>query len=146
MSLMQKLQKTIYAAIIASEASHVFCCVLPTVFSALSVLAGLGMISAMPGWMESVHELLHGWEVPMIIVSAAVLALGWMLHWYSKKMDCDDLGDGHAHCESKKDRASLILKIATLLFLVNVTVYGALHRGIGVQDIEFNEKVQSDIH
>ncbi len=127
---MQKLQKGIYAAIVASEASHVFCCVLPTVFSALSVLAGLGMISAMPGWMVEIHELLHGWEVPMIIVSAIVLMLGWSLHWYSKKIDCHDHGCGHGPCDTKKDRAHLILKIATALFLVNVLVYVVLHRGM----------------
>lgn len=143
---MQKLQKTIYGAIIATEASHIFCCVLPTVFSALSVLAGLGMISAMPGWMVSIHELLHGWEVPMIIASAVVLGLGWLMYWYSKKMDCDDLGDGHEHCETKKDRASLILKIATLLFLVNVAIYGVLHRGMDIQPADVVEHIEGEIH
>lgn len=143
---MQKLQKTIYGAVIASEASHIFCCVLPTVFSALSVLAGLGMISAMPGWMVSIHEVLHGWEVPMIIGSAVVLALGWALYWYSKKMDCADLGDGHEHCESKKDRASLILKIATVLFLVNVTIYTVIHRGMDVSPSTAVEHAEQQAH
>lgn len=129
---MQKFQKSIYAAIIASEASHVFCCVLPTVFSALSLLAGLGMVSAMPGWMVSIHKLLHGWEVPMILASAVVLALGWGLYWYSQKIDCHDHGCGHGPCEPKKDRTNLILKIATVLFFINITVYGVLHRGMDI--------------
>ena len=124
---MQKLQKTIFGAIIATQASHIFCCVLPTVFSALSVLAGLGMVASMPGWIEDIHEWLHGWEVPMLVVSAVVLALGWSMYWYSKKVDCEDLGEDHEHCETKKDRANLILKIATVLFVVNVAIYAGIH-------------------
>lgn len=129
---MQKLQKGIYAAIVATEASHVFCCVLPTVFSVLSLLAGLGMVSVMPGWMVDLHAFLHGWELPMITASGVVLALGWGLDWYSKKIDCHDHGCGHGPCGTKKNRAHTVLIVATVLFFVNITVYGVFHRGMGI--------------
>lgn len=129
---MQKLQKGIVTAILATEASHVFCCVLPTLFSVLSLFAGLGMISAMPGWLVEVHNFLHHWEVPMIAASGMVLMLGWVLFWYSKKVDCHDHGCGHGPCEPKKDRAKIIMKAATILFFVNITVYGVFHRGMHI--------------
>lgn len=129
---MQKLQKALSIAVIASETSHVFCCVLPTIFSILSLMAGLGMIVAVPGWLEGMHTWLHAWELPMIIASGVVLVLGWGVYRYSKKVDCHDSGCGHGPCAPKKDRANLILKIATGLFLVNITVYAVFHQGMQV--------------
>lgn len=66
MIIMQKLQNTFYWAIIATETSHVFCCVLPTVFSILSFMAGLGLIGIVPVWMQDAHTFMHNWEVPII--------------------------------------------------------------------------------
>ena len=131
MKKIQNIQKWLTRVIIASEASHIFCCVLPTVFSIASLLAGLGMISAMPGWLDGVHGVMHDWEVPMIIMAAVVIALGWGLHWLSLKLDTHSEHCHHGGCDSKKKskNANLILKIATVLFLVNVSVYFGLHRG-----------------
>jgi hypothetical protein len=129
---MQKLQATMNWAIIASEASHVFCCVLPTVFSALSLLAGLGVIGVMPGWLESLHEAIHGREVPMILLSGAVLSLGWGLEYLSRRIDCHDTGCGHGPCGPRKTSAGVVLKAATILFLVNVAVWAVFHQGLGI--------------
>ena len=130
MRLMEKLQKRLYWAIIASEASHVFCCVLPTMFSVLSLFVGLGVVGVMPGWLENIHEALHNWELPIIAFSGAVIAFGWSLDAYSRKVDCHNTGCHHGPCEGRKKRAHSILKAATILFIVNVTVYAVLHRGL----------------
>ncbi len=141
----EKLQNTLYTAILASEASHVFCCVLPTIFSILSLLAGIGIVVAVPGWLVSVHDVLHHWEVPLIIMSGIVVALGWALHYYSKKIDCHDTGCGHGPCAPKKARANIILKIATILFVVNVAVYVGLHRNADT-NIVVIENINSDLN
>lgn len=129
---MERIQKGIFWAVIASEASHVFCCVLPTVFSTLSLLAGVGMISAIPAPLAGLHELLHEWEVPIILVSGAILALGWVLHRYSLKLDAKQACCAHGECTPSKRRSSNVLKIATALFIINVTVFAVFHRGLGI--------------
>lgn len=133
---MQKLQNTIYWAIIATEASHIFCCILPTLFSILGLLAGIGIIGLMPAWMTEFHETLHGWEVPVVIVSGIVVVLGWGLLFISRRIDCHDTGCEHGACAPKKDKAGLVLKIATVLFFVNVMIWGVFHRGMGLYTIE----------
>ena len=44
---MEKRRKAVFWAVLLSETSHLFCCVLPSVFSVLSLLVGVGMISNM---------------------------------------------------------------------------------------------------
>ena len=127
---MQKLQKFLNVTILATETSHIFCCVLPTVFSLLSLLAGVGLIGAIPPGIELLHDIIHNWEIPIIITSGVVLALGWWVYGYAQKMDCEHMGQGHEVCSSKKKRSATILKIASLLFVVNVTIYFLVHRPI----------------
>ena len=127
---MQKPQKALYTAIIASETSHVFCCVLPTIFSILSLMAGLGLVTAMPVWLQSIHEILHHWELPMILVSGAIVAAGWALDAYARKIDCHNTGCHHGSCQPQKKRAHTILKVATVLFLINTSVYLVFHRAM----------------
>jgi hypothetical protein len=129
---MSKLKKTLYLALIASEASHVFCCVLPTVFSIIGLLAGLGMVGVMPLWLDGLHTLIHSWEVPIILFSGAIICFGWAVHLYSARIDCHDHGCAHGPCAPTKKKSSMILKIATLLFLVNVIVFGVFHRGMKI--------------
>lgn len=129
---MSKLKKTLYFTLILSEASHIFCCVLPTVFSVISLLAGLGMVGVIPLWLKDFHELMHHWEVPIIMFSAAILCLGWAIYLYSEDIDCHDHGCVHGPCGPKKKNSSLILKIATVLFLINVLIYGVFHRGMHI--------------
>lgn len=117
-------------AVLVSECSHVFCCVLPTVFSILSVLVGLGLVGAVPVWMDALHHVMHDWEVPIILFSGLVVLAGWALHLYSQKLDCHDTGCVHGGCAPKKNRNLTILKIATVLFVVNVTIYMVFHRGL----------------
>ncbi len=129
---MERIQKGIFWAIILSETSHVFCCVLPTLFSALSLLAGLGMISAMPGPLAGLHAALHEWELPIIAVSGLILGLGWGLHRYSLVLDARQSCCAHGECAASKRRSSTVLKIATALFVVNVLVFTIFHRGLSI--------------
>ncbi len=125
----EKHQKRIFWAIVATETSHIFCCVLPTLFSLASVLAGLGINVTMPGWLESAHDVMHGYELPVIMFSAGVVALGWGLHYYSLRNDCHDVGGCHHEpCGPKKRRASKILIAASILLAINFTVYFGIHR------------------
>ena len=127
----EKMQKTVFWAIIATESSHVFCCVLPTIFSVMSLMAGLGL-AVMPVWLEDMHAGLHDWELPLIVLSGAVILLGWGLHYYSQKIDCHDTGCEHGACAPRKKTANGILKFATLLFFINIAIYGVFHRGMSV--------------
>lgn len=127
---MQKLQKIINATAIATETSHIFCCVLPTIFSLLSLLVGLGVIGAVPASVTYFHDLIHDWEIPIIVLSGVVITFGWWLHDYASKMDCASMGPAHEVCESRKNTSAKVLKIATVLFVINVSVYFLVHRPI----------------
>lgn len=127
---MERLQKTLFWALVASETSHVFCCVLPTLFSVLSLLAGLGVVSVLPAPILEFHEMMHDWEIPVISMSGAILLFGWAIDSYARKIDCHNTGCAHGPCTPKKKRADKILKIATVLFLVNVSVYLIFHRSM----------------
>ena len=124
---MEKIQKGLIWSLILSETTHVFCCVLPTVFSFVSLLAGLGVVSALPAGWVAFHDFMHEWEIPLIFLSGLILALGWGLYRISVKIDCHDNGCGHGPCHPKKSGALLVLKIATGLFAVNTLIYVALH-------------------
>lgn len=135
---MQKHRNKIFWLVILSESSHIFCCVLPTLFSLFSLFANVGMF-VMPAWFISVHERLHEWELPIVLASGLVLGLGWWLHGESLKGECHTPGCQH-HPDPehpKRSPAHLILKIATLLFVVNVFVFLVIHRGLGVMPVGY---------
>lgn len=132
-----KIKNTLIFAVIATELSHVFCCVLPTVFSILSLLAGLGLIGVVPAWLDSAHGHIHNWELPIIITSGIIVILGWAIHWHTEKVKCyQDGGCTHKPCDTKKKTASRVLIVATLLFVVNVTIYMVFHQGVGISKNE----------
>lgn len=140
---MEKINKGLFWGIIASESIHIFCCGLPTLFSILSLLAGFGMIASMPAFIADAHHMIHAYEVPMIILSGLILALGWALYAYSKKVNCKTEGSCHHEpCEPKKDRTKSFMMIATLLFIVNVGVYFIFHKGM---DADFHAGENSAI-
>ncbi len=130
----QNLQKHLVWAVILSESTHVFCCVFPTIFSVISLLAGLGMVAAMPAFMVGMHDFLHEWELPMIVVSGLVLAIGWAAVLYSDKISCESECCAQSGCAPKKNKAHLVLKIATVLFIFNVLIYLVFHRSTWVVD------------
>ena len=131
---MEKINKGLFWSIIASESIHIFCCGLPTLFSILSLLAGFGLITTMPVFIDHLHHVIHGYEIPMIITSGIILALGWGLYTYSRMINCQtDGGCSHSKsCEPKKDRTRHFMMIATVLFIGNVAVYFVFHRGLEI--------------
>ena len=136
----EKHQKRLFWAIVLSETSHIFCCVLPTVISLFSLLAGFGLVVSMPGWLQSLHEVMHEWELTMICVSAAVIALGWGLYFYSKKMECcHHTGCHHEPCGPRKNIANKILIAATILMVFNVSMYFGVHRPMEAEHSEHGQ-------
>jgi hypothetical protein len=113
---------------VLSEGTHVFCCVFPTLFSLAGLLASIGIFITIPGYMTEFHDFLHDWEIPIIVLSGALLALGWAVVLYSDKIDCHNTGCAHGACVQRKSKAHLVLKIATALFIFNVAVYAFVHR------------------
>ena len=148
---MEKFQKSINFAVIIAEASHIFCCVLPTIVSIMSLLVGVGLIGSLPISMLVLHDFLHAWELLIIITSGLLIALGWCVLIYSRKIDCRNTGCGHEPCGPKKRRSSRLLELATILFVVNVTVYAVFHRGMNIdvpsaQSVMENEGGHDDHH
>ena len=128
---MDKLNRNIIATVIASESIHIFCCVLPTVFSVVSLLTGAGILATMPSFMDQAHNMIHAYELPMIIMSGVILLCGWGLYAYSVRINCRTEGScAHAPCKPKKNKAKIIMIAATVLFVFNVAVYFTLHRNV----------------
>lgn len=124
---MNRLHNAVNWLSITSEISHFFCCGIPIIFSLLSLLSGVGIIASMPLGISELHHAMHDYEVPMIIVSATIILLGWVLHFVANRIDCHNTGCGHEPCTPKKKKSSKILFIATGLFVLNLTSYLMLH-------------------
>ena len=127
---MSNLHRHLSLAVLLSEFSHVFCCILPTLFTVLSFAANLGLITTTPGFLLDIHEHIHEYEVPIIIVSGVMLALGWAAHVYSRKVDCHDDGCCHPPCAPQKSMNAKILIVASVLFVMNISIYFFVHRNI----------------
>lgn len=126
---MEKIKRGLFWSVVASETIHIFCCVLPTIFSILSLMAGFGLIATMPSAINIAHETIHEYEIPMIITSAIILLFGWAVYIYSKHVHCEQEGTCcHGSCEPKKDRTQIFMIVATILFVVNVSIYFSFHR------------------
>ena len=135
MAHIKKVQGMFSWVVVLSECSHVFCCVLPTIFSVVSVLVGLGVVGVMPLWMEEFHHVMHAWEVPMILFSALVVCLGWGVHYLGCILETKAAKHAHDHCahescEKADRRTHSVLRIATFLFVVNVSIYMIFHDGM----------------
>ncbi len=129
MAHIKRVQGVFSWVVIASEVSHVFCCVLPSLFSVLTLLVGMGLIGVMPFGFDKFHNVMHSYEIPLMLMSGLVVLMGWGLHYISQKMDCHDTGCGHGKCTQKKKKTVNVLKVATVLFLLNVSIYFIFHVG-----------------
>lgn len=131
----EKNQKRILWAIILSESSHIFCCVLPTIISIASLLGAFGVIVTLPGWLEDIHDAMHAWEPAMVAVSVVVVALGWALYFYNKRAECcHHTGCHHAPCGPRKRVANKILIVATVLMVFNLGMYFGVHRPMSAHE------------
>ena len=121
---MEKLRRNIVWLVIASEVSHLFCCVLPTLAAVLSVAVGVGLL---PLGFTLLHDIIHGYEIPIIIFSAVMLGLGWWAYWLARRTDCHALGHDEHACHKTTDRSKVYLLIGSALFVMNIAIYFALH-------------------
>ena len=127
--MQEKHQKRLLWAIIISESSHIFCCVLPTVISVFSLLSAFGVIVTVPGWLDGLHDVMHEWEPTMIAVSIVVIALGWGLYFYNLRHECcHHTGCEHGPCGPRKSTANKILIVASVLMVFNLFMYFGVHR------------------
>lgn len=144
---MEKIKKSLFVGMIASESIHIFCCVLPTIFSVLSLLAGFGLIATMPGFIEDAHHIIHDYEIFIMSMSCAILIIGWGLYLYSRKINCATDGNcAHKPCGPKKDRTRVFMTIATILFLCNILVYFTIHRQQDLEAYQSRVVVESEYH
>ena len=132
---MENLRRHFGLAVLISELGHVFCCVLPTIFTVLSFAANIGLIGMAPSWLMEIHARIHHYEVPIIIFSGVILILGWVAFYLSRKVDCHDTGCGHPPCDTGKTENGKIMVIATILFLINLSIYAFVHKNILHLDI-----------
>lgn len=130
---LKKHEKKLLWAIILAEGSHIFCCLVPTIFSVLSLLSTFGLIIAMPGWLSWMHDTMHEYELMMIGLSAFVVVLGWGLHYLAHHAHVFGEHD-HTCCDhdhgapARASTTHRILMIATVLLVINVVVYFGFHR------------------
>lgn len=127
----KRLYKHVGWAVLVSELSHVFCCVIPTLVTVLSAFANIGLVVVAPdGILMRIHEALHEYEIPVIVFSGVMVVVGWIAHLASRTVDCHDTGCGHPPCTPRKNWNSRILLGATLLFMVNMVIYFGVHRNV----------------
>ncbi|MFA7276190.1 MAG: hypothetical protein WC043_05250 [Pseudobdellovibrionaceae bacterium] len=127
---MQRLGRHLGTAVVLSELSHVFCCVLPTVVTVLGAFANIGLMGAAPGFLLEIHEVIHHYEMLIIAFSGMMIALGWAAHRLSRTVNCEDDGCCHPPCTPKKDRNFMILSVASVLFVFNLVIYLGVHQNI----------------
>lgn len=124
---MDKIRRNIVWLVVASEVSHLFCCVLPTLAALLSLAVGVGIL---PTAFTQLHDFIHGYEIPVIIFSAVMLGLGWWAYVLAKRTDCHSLGHDEHACHKTTDRSKVFLLIGTALFFINLVIYISLHSSL----------------
>jgi hypothetical protein len=117
-------------AVLVSELGHVFCCVLPTLFTIFSFAANIGLVGEAPGLLMALHEQMHHYEIPIIVFSGGMVGLGWGVFLLAKKFaakgeNCSSVACGNHQCHNRN-----ILIIASLLFAVNVIIFAFVHKNI----------------
>lgn len=124
---MEKMRRHIGWLVVASEISHLFCCVLPTIAAFMSLAVGAGML---PVSFTKLHDVIHGYEMPIIMFSGLLLVAGWILYHMATRTDCKGLGHDEHKCHQTYDRSKLFLIAGTFLFFVNLAVFIFFHQGI----------------
>lgn len=140
---MDKIRRNIVWLVVASEISHLFCCVLPTLAAVLSLAVGVGIL---PTAFTQLHDFIHGYEVPVIIFSAVMLGLGWWAYLLAKRTDCHALGHDEHACHKTTDRSKLFLWMGTALFVINLIIFLSLHSTLSVHEEQHGRVITAVIH
>ncbi len=86
------------------------CCVVPLALGGLGISAGL----------VTFLEMLAPWRMPLLAVSAFVVAGGWLMWWRSRRTACD----AAAACPaSRSSRATIVLLTAATKLVVIAAVW-----------------------
>lgn len=137
---MEKIRRNIIWLVVASELSHLFCCVLPTLAAVLSLAVGVGLL---PTAFTRLHDVIHGYEIPIIIFSAVMLGLGWWAYGLAKRTDCHSLGHDEHACHRTTDRSRVFLLIGTALFVMNLCIFLTLHMSLDKHSAAEHNHVES---
>jgi hypothetical protein len=111
---------------VMAEATHIFCCGIPITVAALS-LGGAGGAFA---FLHAFHDVMHDYEVPVLLGSAFLLALSGALQYVSFRLDCRRTGCRHGDCTPRKFRASLLLKLALVVYGINLLLFFLLNHNL----------------
>lgn len=95
--------------VVLAELAHIFCCLLPVSIAVMSVGGQIGL----GGMFLTYHDVIHSYEIPILVGSGLVLAIGLALHYVSHRIE-------HP---STRYRPSKLMTLAIILFAANVTFY-----------------------
>ena len=115
---------------------HVFCCGLPLVLGIVSLLTGFGMFSVALPMLDHIHALFWDFEVPAMVFSAIMLAIGWGVQIHARTIDCHDTGCVHEPCGGKKRRTATLLWMATVIFAFNLVAFTVFQQHVHYPAIE----------
>jgi hypothetical protein len=111
---------------VMAELTHVFCCGIPLTVAALS----LGTVGGAFTSLHAFHDVMHIYEVRILLGSGLILALSGALQYLSFRLDCRQTGCHHGDCSPKKFRASLLFKLATLAYGLNLLLFMLLDHSL----------------
>ncbi len=119
---MDRISHAANHASMAALASHILCCGLPAALNIIALGAGAGALSAAP-WVGGIHTFMHGFEVPLLILSALALTVGVGAQVISARRDCGTKACGHGSCAPRKQPSRWILVAAGVLFIGNLAAF-----------------------
>ena len=103
--------------IILGSIMHIFCCGLPLLlsFTSLATVFGISSLTIFEiEWFEAV-------EGYVLIISGVMLLMTFIIDRYSKQLDCSENEFcTHPPCGEKKNTYSYILRIAIILYFINI--------------------------
>lgn len=129
---MINFQRVATTASLMAELSHIFCCGLPIFVAIMSAGSQIGL----GGGFLVFHAIIHDYEIPILIGSGMLLAVGLLLHYISFRINCRTVGCAHSDCEPVKFRVGWIFTIAIALYALNLALY--IYSGHGVEPPRFN--------
>lgn len=101
---------------LAALLPHLLCCGLPALLALLGVAANAGLVVGQVGWL---HEVMHGYEFPLLGFGAAMLLVALAANLYAMRTDCHVDGDcHHPPCTPQKTVAWRWFFISLALHLV----------------------------
>lgn len=106
--------------VILGSVMHLFCCGLPFLLSITSLATAIGISSLEifnVEWFEQIENYL-------LVIMGVMLGLTYFVNRYSKRLDCqeNDLCT-HPPCDEKKDISGYFLRIATVLYVLNILLF-----------------------